>query len=334
MGIIKPQWQPFALLLALAGFVGCHRADFHQALKENLRPAQGGPVVLAVYEPWFGDSEHIDVGYSSHDRVVLARQVEQAQNLGISAFVVDWYGKRKPFLDGAFFLLQQTAAEKNFKVALMYDEPEDSADPTTAAITTLDYAYDQYIGPKAPNRSAYLTYDGRPVIFLWPRSKQTDWKQVRQHVQGWEVNPVLLMEDGGMRQAEVLDGFYAWVQPGDRGWSSDGSNWGREYLQSFYKKMKEKYPNKIAVGAAWPGFDDRKASWSMNRYMDARCGKTFEESLRVFRRYYSNSDPLPFLLVITWNDYEEGTAIERGVNNCRPPENSRASNGSTGSGNP
>ncbi len=296
----------------------------HQTLKQNLRPAEGAPIVLAVYEPWFGDNDHIDVGYSSHDRVVLSNQIDKAQGLGISSFVVDWYGPRKEFLDQTFALMQQTAALKNFKVALMYDEPEDSPDYTTAAISALDYAYDHYIGPKAEGRNAYLTYNGRPVVFIWPRSKQTNWQQVRQHVQGWEANPILIMEDGGMRYAEVLDGFYAWVQPGDRGWSHDGSNWGREYLESFYKKMRENYPNKLAVGAAWPGFDDRKASWSLNRFMDARCGKTFEESLRLWRRFYPNSDPLPFLLVVTWNDYEEGTAIERGLANCREPGNSRA----------
>jgi hypothetical protein len=327
----RVHWQLLAGVVALAASLGCHRADLHQTLKQNLRPAKGGPVVLAAYEPWFGDSDHIDVGYSSHDEVILSRQIQQAQNLGISAFVVDWYARRKPFLDRAYALLQQTAAEQNFKVALMYDEPEDSPDFTTAAISALDYAYDQYIGPKAVHRSAYLTYDGRPVIFIWPRGKHTDWRQVREHVQGWEANPILIMEDGGGRFAEVLDGFYAWVQPGDRGWTADGSNWGREYLESFYKKMKEKYPNKIAVGAAWPGFNDRKASWSLNRYMDPRCGKTFEESLRLFRRYYTNSDPLPFLLVVTWNDYEEGTAIERGTNNCRDSGNARAANGNSGS---
>ncbi|MGZ4821736.1 MAG: hypothetical protein ACXVY9_05215 [Terriglobales bacterium] len=319
----RTHWQLLAAVVALVASLGCHRADIHQTLKQNLRPAEGAPIVLAVYEPWFGDNDHMDVGYSSHDRVVLSRQIDQAQNLGISSFVVDWYGPRKEFLDASYALLQQTAAQKNFKVALMYDEPEDSPDFTAAAMSALDYAYEHYIGPKAEGRSAYLTYDGRPVIFLWPRSKQTDWRQVRQHVQGWEANPILIMEDGGMRFADVLDGFYAWVQPGDHGWSADGSNWGRQYLESFYKKMREKYPNKLAVGAAWPGFNDRKASWSLNRYMDPRCGKTFEESLRLWRRYYTSSDPLPFLLVVTWNDYEEGTAIERGLN-CREPGNSRA----------
>ena len=61
-----------ASVAVLIATMGCHRANLHQTLKENLRPVQGGPVVLAVYEPWFGDRDHIDVGYSSHDRVVLA----------------------------------------------------------------------------------------------------------------------------------------------------------------------------------------------------------------------------------------------------------------------
>ncbi len=317
------------MALVLSSSLACHRANIHQALRENVPSVQGGPVVLAAYQPWFGDRDHIDVGYSSHDRVVLAKQVEQAQNLGIAAFVVDWYGQRLPFLDETYALLQQTAAEKNFKVALMYDEPEDSSDTTAAAISALDYAYQQYIGPKARNRGAYLTYQGRPMVFLWPRHKETDWKAVRQHVNRWEVPPLLIMEDGAYRVSDFMDGYYAWVKPGDRGWARDGSNWGREYLQNFYKTMRQDYPNKIAVGAAWPGFDDRKASWSSNRYMDSRCGKTFEDSLKVFRRYYSNDDPLPFLMVVTWNDYEEGTAIERGINNCRSANSNATGGGSS-----
>ena len=78
-----------------------------------------------------------------------------------------------------------------------------------------------------------------------------------------------------------------------------------------------RYPDKIAVGAAWPGFDDSKASWSQDRKMNARCGRTFGDTLRLFRRYYDQQRPLPFLMIETWNDYEEGTAIERGVNTCK-----------------
>jgi len=117
------------------------------------------------------------------------------------------------------------------------------------------------------------------------------------------------------------------VKPGDKGWSHDGSNWGRDYLEGFYRKMKQKYPEKLAVGAAWPGFDDRKAPWSENRYMNSRCGKTFEDSLRLWRKFYTSSDPLPFLLVVTWNDYEEGTAIERGTDVCGERRQKQAATG-------
>ena len=51
--------------------------------------------------------------------------------------------------------------------------------------------------------------------------------------------------------------------------------------------------------------------------MSSRCGKTFDDTLRLFRRYYNEQRPLPFLMIETWNDYEEGTAIENGVDTCK-----------------
>jgi hypothetical protein len=124
---------------------------------------------------------------------------------------------------------------------------------------------------------------------------------------------VLLYKDISSRWAGDFDGFYAWVEPGSGGWKSNGSNWGESYLRDFYSRMKTDYPDKIAVGAAWPGFNDARASWTQHRFMNARCGKTFDDTLHLYRRYYNDKDPLPYLLIVTWNDYEEGTAIERGV---------------------
>ena len=302
-------------LLTLA-VTGCPQRSPERILPSNLRAPEGAPAVLAVYEPWFGQPDHLNVGYSSHDPAVIAKQIRQAQNLGISGFVVDWYGSGKTFIDQTYSLLQQTASQQNFHTALMYDESADSDDPTSTAIAALDYAYDHYIGPDSSSQQAYLTYDGRPVIFVWPRNKQTDWKQIREHLSSWKQPPLLIYEDSNSPYASQFDGFYAWAKPGKAGWAADGSNWGEQYLDSFYRKMKTQYPDKIAVGAAWPGFNDSHAAWSLNRRMDPRCGQTFEDSLRLYRRYYSSSNPLPFLLIVTWNDYEEGTAIERGLQKC------------------
>lgn len=296
---------------------GCaERRDYVETLHNNLQAPNRSPQVLAAYQPWFGESSHLNVGYSSQDPAVLQQQIEKAKNLGISAFVVNWYGPVKAFEDRAYSLLQQAALSNGFKCALMYDESEDANRSTDDAIRDLDYAYGHYIGPRAPAQRAYLDFEGRPVIFVFPKGGKTDWQKVRDAVNRWAAPPLLIYEDIDPHVAGYFDGFYAWVHPGHEGWSRDGSNWGKQYLESFYSQMVSDYPSKIAVGAAWPGFDDSRAGWSRNRHMSPRCGKTFEESLRLYRRYYGDSRPLPFLLIVTWNDYEEGTAIEPGVPSC------------------
>ncbi|HEV8525120.1 MAG TPA: hypothetical protein VGQ71_11510 [Terriglobales bacterium] len=301
----------------LAGIVlaatGCARRDVHRTLRGTAHNPEGWPKIIAVYQPWFGDPKHIDVGYSSHDTVVIKKQIEQAKSLGIFAFAVDWYGPRLPFLDKAYALMQKAAAENNFQVAIMYDETEeDTGHATDDAILAFEKAYHAYIGPGAPGREAYMTYNGRPVIFIFPKRGRTDWKIVRNYVDSWEVPPLLIYKDEKSEYADRFDGYYAWVHP-DKNWAPDGGDWGENYLANFYARMQREHPGKLVVGGAWPGFDDRKAAWSLNRIMDSRCGRTFEETLRMFRRFHSDSNPLPFLMIATWNDYEEGTAIERGL---------------------
>ena len=315
----KSRFLIAALVATLAvTLAGCsQKKDIHETLRSNMAsiPNQQ-PQMIAAYQAWFGDPRHINVGYSSQDKVVLERQIEEAKNLGISGFVVNWYGPRKAFEDRSYALLQQLATQHAFSISLMYDEPDESPTPTEDTIRDLQYAYEHYIGAQAPTRSAYLTYEGRPVVFIFPKGGSTDWHRVREALSSWAQPPLLLYKDANSRVAPNFDGFYAWVHPGNGGWSKDGSNWGEQYLDSFYRNMTSKYSDKLAVGAAWPGFDDSRASWGRNRRMNSRCGKTFEESLRYFRRYYNDSRQLPFLLIVTWNDYEEGTAIERGLQRC------------------
>ncbi|HYE25397.1 MAG TPA: endo-1,3-alpha-glucanase family glycosylhydrolase [Clostridia bacterium] len=323
--MFDPRYSRVALLacvLLLALTAGCaQRSDLKKTLigQSRFEASERAPIVLAAYQPWFGRNNHMNVGYSSQDRVVLQRQIQEAEALGIAGFVVNWYGPRHPYEDQSYAMLQNLAnADGNFKVSIMYDEDDSGPqDSTEAVLVDLQYAYDRYIGPHAqvPNTS-YLRYNGRPVVFIFPKGTNTDWARVRQAVQSWEDPPLLIYKDVHEKWKDAFDGFYAWVQPGKEGWKPDGSNWGREYLEDFYIKMKTQHPDKLAVGAAWPGFNDTQASWSRNRKMDARCGKTFEDSLRLFRRYYDDNHQLPFLMIETWNDYEEGTAIEKGYAAC------------------
>ena len=89
------------------------------------------------------------------------------------------------------------------------------------------------------------------MIFIFPKGGHTDWNKVREVVNKWNPAPLLIYENIPGPNADAFDGFYAWVQPGDKGWAADGSNWGEQYLSEFLSTMESKYPDKIIVGGAW-----------------------------------------------------------------------------------
>ena len=134
--------------------------------------------------------------------------------------------------------------------------------------------------------------------------------------ESWNPAPLLIYEAPPGPDASAFDGYYAWISAGPKGWTADGSNWGEEPLASFYETMRHKYPDKIIVGGAWAQFNDAKASWGTNRHIAARCGQTFKDTFNFWRKEFPADQPIPFMMIETRNDYEEGTAIERGIPTC------------------
>jgi hypothetical protein len=298
---------------------GCQGPELDHVQPLRYKAVNGAPDVLAVYEAWFGHPKHIAVGYSSHDPAVIARQMKEAKAMGITTFVVDWYGDRQPFIDKSYQLVQEQAEKNKFKVAMMYDETNADDGATDEAIADFTMFHDTYLTSKSRGHEAYLTYEGRPVIFIFPTGGHTDWDKVRAMLNTWDPVPILIQENLPGAHANDFDGFYAWVSPGQQGWKADGSNWGEQYLDDFYRTMASKYPDKIIVGGAWASFDDSKASWGLNRHIAARCGQTFQDTFNEWRKVLQPDNAPPFLLVASWNDHEEGTAIEDGIPNCGKP---------------
>jgi hypothetical protein len=309
------------LLLTILLPHGCSGSGPASARLQH-RAVGTSPQIIALYEAWFGMPEHIKIDYSSHDPEVLDSQIKSAQKMGITAFVVDWYGDREPFIDRSYALMQAAAEKNKFQVAMMYDETDRDNDATDEAIADFTMFHDTYLSDKSPGHQAYLTYDNRPLIFIFPKGMHTDWSKVRAVIAKWNPQPLLIYENAPGADAAAFDGFYAWVSPVQG--ASDGSNWGEQYLTNFYQTMLNKYPDKIVVGGAWAVFDDSKASWGLNRHISARCGQTYTDTFNFWHRDFAADDPPPFLMLETWNDYEEGTAMERGIPSCTPTTNATA----------
>ncbi len=304
-----------AFLLCLLVLHGSSR-DQQAPPPLKYRATGSHPELIALYEAWFGFPKHISVGYSSHDAHVIKGQMRSAKAAGISAFVVDWYGDREPFIDQSYALMQKIAAKEKFQIAMMYDETNAQVGATDEAIADFTFFRNTYLLPQSRGAKAYLTYNGRPLIFVFPKGGHTNWDRVRALINTWHPIPLLIDENLPGQYASDFDGYYAWISPGNAGWAANGSNWGEPYLSNFYKTMRDQYPDKLIVGGAWAAFNDSKASWSLNRHMSSRCGQTFADTFNFWRRDFSQNDPIPFLMIETWNDYEEGTAVERGIPAC------------------
>lgn len=302
------------------GFIGAPSAD-HLAVK-TIKPACAtDATVLAEYQAWHGLPSHLQPPpYTSTDPGVIRGHIRAAQEQCIDGFVVDWYGpsdgmpndEDRAFIDQAFDELLKQAKTYDFKVAIMYDEGTlaGAAPPTTTrVISDLLYASKYFTSP------AYLMMNGHPALFIFPYDlydSYINWQSIREQL---PVTVTLLDKDpdpANPAHDDLFDGFYAWVQPTAGQWEADGEEWGEGYLGWFYATMANPpYTDKITVGGVWPGFDDTLASWGSGRYMWRRCGQTWYDTWRLFKE----SGP-PYVMIDTWNDFEEGSDIENGIGEC------------------
>jgi hypothetical protein len=133
---------------------GCSDPGLGSHAELKYKAAGASPQVIALYEAWFGHPQHISVGYSSQDPAVLSRQIRQAKSMGITAFVVDWYGDREPFIDRSYALMQTAAAKNSFQVAMMYDETDQEDSATDEAIADFTMFHETYLSPNSPGRNA------------------------------------------------------------------------------------------------------------------------------------------------------------------------------------
>jgi hypothetical protein len=55
----------------------------------------------------------------------------------------------------------------------------------------------------------------------------------------------------------------------------------------------------------------------MNRVIAQQCGQVLLNTANEISKYFAGTNlQLPYVQVVTWNDYEEGTSVENGIDNC------------------
>jgi hypothetical protein len=262
--------------------------------------------IFAHYMPWFGVSYHMNVGYSTNDPNQSARTVNDMISRGIQGVMIDWYGPNASHEDASTqSMLAAAEQHAGFQFAIMVDAGGIKGDPTSGVISALNYAWQKY-----EQSSNYLRINGRPVVFYFGvESLGVNWGAVRAGISG---NPIFIFENNNGLSAGYSDGAFAWAN----GFNGDhsGANWGQAYLASYYGAAVSS--GKVSFGGTWKGFNDSLASWGQGRVLGQNCGQTWMNTFAEIGRHYSSGNQLANLQLVTWNDYEEGTAIEMGIDNC------------------
>ena len=314
------------------------------SLKELLYRGWNGRMICE-YQPWFGMSSHQSVGYNENSSATAAAQDSFMINEGCDINLVDWYGSLDPSQSfnlataNTVFNDLSTRSGYPLKFGVMEDKGSLlSICPTTgqtesATVTCLQGALIQdmdYVNNHYANNPVYWTDQGNPVICsfvtesLWPVLTASDWDTiwsvVKAHTDGYAVPFKYVFQFGAFSSQPYDAGRFGWIQPTaysktQQFWWGSSTSLSPTYLNTLYSAGLS-HSSQLTIGALWKGFDDYYASWSGNRVIAQQCGRVWLRTAREIAKYFGTQSQIPYVQVITWNDYEEGTAVEDGIDNC------------------
>jgi hypothetical protein len=258
---------------------------------------------------WFGQSSHMNIGYSETNPTQVQSQIDDMVSRGIDGVIVDWYGPNNSIDQATQLVMAAAESHPGFTFAIMIDQGAieryscQGCSAQQALVSDLQYIEHTYF-----SSPAYMQLRSQPVVTNFSVDlsyPSVDWNAATA---GLSTHPAFIFQNNNGFTHVLTDGSYSWVMP-------TTNDYGMGYLGSFYGAGLS-YPNEQTVGATYKGFNDTLASWGSNRIMGQQCGQTWLETFSKLNSMYNAGKQLPYLQLVTWNDYEEATEIESGIDNC------------------
>ncbi len=302
--------------------------------------------VICEYQPWFGLSSHKTVGYNENSSATVRAQDSFMIAEGCDINLIDWYGSLDPNQSFNLTTANTVFADLNgrsghpLKYGIMEDKGalkstcSTSGQTESSTVNCLQGALIKdmdYINTHYANSPVYWTDASRPVVVSfvtksdWPILTSTDWdtiwSAVKAYTDTYTAPFKYIFQFGSFTTASYDNGRFGWVQPPvfsstQQFWWGSVTSASPTYLDTFYSAGLS-HPSQLTIGALWKGFDDNNASWGSNRVIAQQCGQVLLKTANEISKYFGGSNPqIPYIQVVTWNDYEEGTAVEDGIDNC------------------
>ncbi len=190
---------------------------------------------------------------------------------------------------------------------------------------------------------AYLKSNGQPIVQIFPdeiiipaTGPAPSWADIWVQVGIWNSDlptncgvapynadngvPLIVFEnDGGFTHEDSAGSFY-WLEPSQSAaiaeqFTLNISSAGTGGTLDNFLATASEYPGELSWSNAFKGFNSIQSTWGTGRIMDQECGQTWITSLTE-SNLYSFAKGAQYMQIATWNDYNEGTEIESGIDNC------------------
>ncbi len=274
--------------------------------------ALSSPKVVAFYYTWFDESSWNGTlsdqpyqGYISRERAVMGRHIEQAQQAGIDAFVVAWYGPTGQYnqTEPNLVALLEEAAIRNFKIGILFETNSPFFSGSGDVTTALSHA----LGVHAPHPAFLRADDGRPVLFFWRTEAYPveTWRGIRSQV------------DPGHSSVWIGDGVNTAYLASFEGHHLYSNTWNPatdlNYTNQKFATQVRQASAQFGVAKSWvatvmPGYNDVGIRPG-NGFAHSRDGGAYFD-----RSWQAAIDSQPGWIVInSFNEWPEGTYIEPSV---------------------
>jgi hypothetical protein len=247
--------------------------------------------------PWWGGTNHPNIGVNSLDPVYIKQFITDMKERGYNCISIDWYGQGSTE-DKATILMKTECEAQGMNFLICIDGGNHLLDEKTltpAQLTTNLKAVFSYISKNYYTSPAYQKINGRPVVQFFGVTG-VDWLAVRAYAPSalwffrWEL-------DYGFRS--YADGYF--------GWTHCDENW----------LTKVKASGKLITLGANASFNNTisaepvRCTWGVTHptILASEGGMRWVRALALLKAH----PEIVSFMGATWNDYQEGSAMELGM---------------------
>ncbi len=240
--------------------------------------------------------------YASSDPDVIDYHTLLMKYAGIDGVIVDWYGTHNvydyPLIKRNTDSLFNHIPTAGLQFAVCYEDATLKNVKAIAGIDTVPAAQQDftYLQENYFDSSYYIRINNKPLVICFgPQVMKTEDEWLRTFSALSQQPTLLSLWYQGDVTGSAGSGEFSWVYS--------------DYLSGLQNYYNYRAPNlQTAFACAYPGFKDfyAQGGWGNNLFtIDHNGAATLQATLDLAK----NSN-LPYMQLITWNDFGEGTMIE------------------------